>query len=60
MEVNISNMKQQYEQVSTPSQTQSRGQSVPKQPLPKPATYTQATVSSAQRNSEKSKQQSQQ
>mgnify|MGYP000929312443 CR=1 FL=1 len=46
MEVNISNIKQQHNQVSTPSQqAQSRASSIPKQPLPKPATFTQPTES---------------
>ena len=46
MEVNLSNMKQQYNQVTTPSQVQTRATSIPKSNLPKPATYTHATISS--------------
>ncbi len=41
MEVNIQNMKSSYNnQVNTPSQTNGRSNSVVKQSLPKPATYT--------------------
>ena len=56
MEVNLSNMKQQYNQVTTPSQVQTRATSIPKSNLPKPATYTHATISSTQRSAEKQKQ----
>ena len=56
MEVNIQNMKQSFNQVQTPSQIQTRASSMPKTSLPKPATYTHATISSTQRSAEKQKQ----
>ena len=49
-------MKQSFNQVQTPSQIQTRASSMPKTSLPKPATYTHATISSTQRSAEKQKQ----